>query len=288
MIDDIIQRLYADSTRDTLYHYTNLQGLQGVVDSGVLRASDVRYMNDSTELRHTLELMQQHISQRLQAGTDHPALLNALQEWLSHRIVGGPMLFAASFRANGNLLGQWRGYSALGKGVSLGFAPDWLREKADAQGFQIARCIYHPGTQENLVEEIVDAVEDDAQRALESRGDLDEAVIFERLESRLLRIAAVLKHPAFEEEQEWRLVSPVMDDCQDCPVAFREGVSMLIPWYPFRLGTNETDPMRLEHVFLGPTPNTDLSMNSLALYLRKRGVEPRRGVEYCRIPYRQR
>ena len=288
MIDDIIQRLYADHTRDTLYHYTNLQGLQGIVDSGVLRASDVRYMNDSTELRHTLELMQQHISRRLQAGTAHPALLNALQEWLSHRVVGGPMLFAASFRANGNLLGQWRGYSSLGKGVSLGFSPDWLRERADAQDFQIARCIYAPNHQQMLVEEIVDAVEDDAQRDLEAHGRLDADGIFERLESRLLRIAAVLKHPAFEEEQEWRLVSPVMDDCQNVPVCFREGVSMLIPWYPFHLGSRDSGPMQLEHVFLGPTPNTDLSMNSLTLYLRKRGVEPHRGVEYCRIPYRQR
>lgn len=288
MIDDIIQRLYADSTRDTLYHYTNLQGLQGIVDSGVLRASDVRYMNDSTELRHTLELMQQHISQRLQAGTDHPALLNALQEWLSHRIVSGPMLFAASFRANGNLLGQWRGYSALGKGVSLGLSPGWLQARANEQGFQIARCIYDPDRQAGLVEEIVGALEDDAQRALESGIDRDDARIFERLESRLLRIAAVLKHPAFEEEQEWRLVSPVMDDCQDCPVAFREGVSMLIPWYPFRLTAQVGAGMTLEHVFLGPTPNIDLSMNSLALYLRKRGVEPRLGIDYCRIPYRQR
>lgn len=288
MIDDIIQRLYAETIRDTLYHYTTLQGLLGIVDSGVLRASDIRYMNDSTELRHTLELLEQHITRRIMAGTDHPTLLNALLEWLSHRIVSGPMLFGASFRANGNLLSQWRGYSVHGKGVSLGFEPRWLERRANEQRFQMARCIYDSRQQEALVEEIVDAVEDDADQVAEGHGSTVDAGIFQRLEARLLRIAAVLKHPAFEEEQEWRLVSPVMDECLDCPVSFREGVSMLVPWYPFRLAEASGEPFPLDHVYLGPTANIDLSMNSLRLYLRKRGVGPKRDIDYCQIPYRQR
>ncbi len=93
MIADITRQLFADPPRETLYHYTSLSGLLGIVDSGVLRASDIRYMNDSAELRHTLDLLQSHVSRRIFAGTDNPALLNQLLEWLSHRIASGPMLY---------------------------------------------------------------------------------------------------------------------------------------------------------------------------------------------------
>lgn len=290
MIDDILRRLYANRPTDTLYHYTNLSGLLGIVEAGHLRASDIRYMNDSTELRHTLELMREHITRRVITGTDRPALLNQLLDWLSHRIVGGPMLFGASFRANGNLLSQWRGYSAHGKGVSLGFDPGHILDCARGQRFQVGRCVYDPERQKNLIEEVVDSVESYAAQA--GQADRDEAAnegIFEKIEGRLLRLAAILKHPAFEEEQEWRIVSPVISDPADLPVHFREGASMLVPWYAFELREGpDSEAMGLDHVYLGPTSNIDLSMNSLALFLAQRGAGPRRGISYCQIPYRQR
>ncbi|GAB3283674.1 DUF2971 domain-containing protein [Parahaliea aestuarii] len=290
MIDSIIQRLYAEEPRDTLYHYTSLSGLMGIIHSGHLRASDIRYMNDSAEIRHTLDLMGDHISRRVIAGTDRPVLLNQLSDWLNHRIVGGPMLFGASFRANGNLLSQWRGYSVHGKGVSLGFAPQHILACARQQHFQVGRCIYDPQRQAELIEEVVDGVE--AYAAASDNSDSDEAAnlrIFERIEGRLLRLAALLKHPAFEEEQEWRIVSPVIADNIAAPVHFREGISMLVPWYAFELQVPpETGDMGLNHVYLGPTSNIDLSMNSLKLFLDQRGLTPKQGISYCQIPYRQR
>jgi len=288
VIDDITQQLFSDEPRDTLYHYTSLSGLLGIVDSAVLRASDIRYMNDSVELRHTLDLLRRHTRQRIRAGTDRPGLLSQLLDWLSTRVTSGPMLFGASFRANGNLLSQWRGYSVHGKGVSLGFDPVHICRCAQRQHFQVARCLYDPGTQAELIEKIVSAVE-----AMAPEAEIDESSagwepLFEYIEGRLLSIAAVLKHPSFEEEQEWRIVSPVIQQLQGYPIQFREGASMLVPYYAFSLHVPSEAPMQLDHVFLGPTSNIEQSLNSLRLYLEHRGVEPRRGITYCQIPYRQR
>ena len=285
MIASITQRLFADIPQDTLYHYTSFAGLLGIVDSGELRASDIRYMNDSAELRHTLDLMRHHITERMAAGTDAPGVLNRLLEWLSHRIVSGPMLFCASFRANGNLLSQWRGYAVHGKGVSLGFDPLRICECVEAQGFQVGKCLYEPRRQNTLIEQIVDAVEARCRRTEAAALGSD---IFEDIEADLLRIAAILKHPSFEEEQEWRLVSPMVVNSENQPIHFREGASMLVPYYAFDLTGNSAARLVLDHVYLGPTNNIDLSMNSLTLYLTRHGVRPRRGIDYCQIPYRQR
>jgi hypothetical protein len=294
MLSRITRQLFADVPGDVLYHYTSFAGMTGIVGSGELRASDIRYMNDSAELRHTLELLKNHITQRIIDGTDHPRLHNQLLEWLSHRVVGGPMLFGASFRANGNLLSQWRGYNTHGKGVSLGFDPGYIRACADRQQFEVAKCLYAPDQQRKLITDLVDAIEATAM----DLGEVEDPAqrhpsqscynVFEHIEGDLLRIAAILKHPSFEEEQEWRLVSPVIADCRHDSVHFREGLTMMIPYYRFPLLDPAKARMRLEHVFLGPTNNVELAMNSLELYLEKMQVRPLRGVSYCQIPYRQR
>ncbi|MEQ8516332.1 MAG: DUF2971 domain-containing protein, partial [Chromatocurvus sp.] len=229
MLDALTQQLFSARPRETLYHYTTLTGLLGIVDSASLRASDIRYMNDSTELRHTLELLNQQVTRRILAGVDNPELLNALLDWLSHRVVSGPMLFGASFRANGNLLSQWRGYSVHGKGISMGMAPEHIMSRADAQAFQVTRCIYARSEQVKLIDRIIDAVEAlAADHNTDTEQDQQWLDLFHRIEGDLLRIAAVLKHPAFEEEQEWRIISPVVHSLTR-QVQFREGISMLIP-----------------------------------------------------------
>ncbi len=291
MFDLISQRLFATPPEETLYHYTTLSGLLGIVDSAELRCSDIRYMNDSTELRHTLDLLGEQVTQRIVAGVDKPALLTAFLDWLTHRVVSGPMLFCASFRGNGNLLSQWRGYSVHGKGVSLGFTPEHLLDCARRQHFEVGRCVYTPSQQEKMIDEIIDAVEAlaaDSDQNHETAGQNRRWVRrFQTIEGDLLRIAAVLKHPAFEEEQEWRIVSPMIGDVTAAKAQFREGNSMLIPWYPLDL-RDEEGRLAIEHAFLGPTGNIDLSMNSLALYLQSRGASPRRDITYCDIPYRKR
>ncbi|MCP5165168.1 MAG: DUF2971 domain-containing protein [Pseudomonadales bacterium] len=292
MIEDITDRLFSAAPQTTLYHYSTLAGVLGIVSGGELRASDIRYMNDSAELRHTLDVLRSYITRRVLAGSDNPGLLNELLEWLSHRIVSGPMVFGASFRANGNLLSQWRGYSVHGKGVSLGFNPQQIHACARRQQFQIGKCVYDPVEQTALMEQLVDVLE---KRA----AGLEPAVgaqanpgrwhrLFEQVEGDLLRVAAILKHPSFEEEQEWRIVSPVLSGGQDNRIHFREGTSMLVPYYAFDLGADDGSGLALDHVYLGPTSNIELSLKSLELFLAKHRVLPGRGITYCDIPYRQR
>lgn len=292
MIQDITSRLYSDIPQEPLYHYTSFTGLRGIVASGALWASDIRYMNDSAELRHTADLIRMEINHRIASGHAKPDLLNQFLDWVTYRITNGHMLFASSFRSNGNLLSQWRGYSRLGKGVSLGFDPDYILSCAGQQSFQIGKCIYCSKSQRHLISQVIDAVEVLAMGhhpALDIQGktrDHSYHAIFHLLESDLLRIAAILKHPSFAEEEEWRLVSPVITDYVNAPVLFREGTSMLVPYVHFNFSAAKNAPIALEHLYLGPTPNITISMNSLTMFLAKNGIRPAKGISYCQIPFR--
>ena len=293
MLRNLTARLYADIPADTLYHYTTFKGLLGILASRTLWASDIRYMNDSAEMKHAADLIKQDVARRIAEGHQSPKLLNQFQYWVGHRITHGHMLFSASFRSNGNLLSQWRGYSSHGKGVSVGFDPRQILALAQQQSFQVGRCVYDPEAQSALISQVVDAVEAVAEAEGECTDQLRRPPeqsyydSFEKVESDLLRIAAILKHPSFQEEEEWRIVSPVLSDLAQAPIRFREGTSMIIPYLEFGLAAPEA-PLEFEHLFLGPSPNISISMNSLELCLARNGIRPRSGISYCQIPYRQR
>lgn len=291
-IEELTKELYADVPMGALYHYTTFSGLLGIVRSRALWASDIRYMNDSAELRHTADLIKAEVRERIDRGHANANLLSQFADWVAHRITNGHMLFGASFRSHGNLLSQWRGYSAPGKGVSLGFCPDYILQCARLQQFTIGKCIYEPARQQMLIRQVVDAVETLATRqAGDERSAVERSALYREafalMETDLLRIAAILKHPSFREEKEWRVVSPVIANTASAPILFREGRAMLVPYIEFDIGL-DNKPLSMDHLFLGPTANINISMNSLKMFLEQNGIVPQRGIDYCQIPFRQR
>ncbi|MGI6638832.1 MAG: DUF2971 domain-containing protein [Desulfobulbus sp.] len=292
-IERLSRELYADTPRGGLYHYTTFSGLLGIIGGRCLWASDIRYMNDSAELRHTADLFAEVSRERMDSSRANSLLLTQFVDWIKHRISSGHLLFAASFRSHGNLLSQWRGYSLPGKGVSLGFCPDFILECARQQHFLMGKCIYEPRRQWRIIEQVLDSLEAEAHRRTQGREIQSEERlalyrdIFTSLETDILRIAAMLKHPSFMEEKEWRIVSPVVSGHDSFPILFREGHDMLVPYIEFNLSLDGKPP-RLDHLYLGPSVNANISINSIAMFLEKNGIQVQRGIDYCRIPYRRR
>ena len=293
-IEQLSRDLYADIPRGGLYHYTTFSGLLGIIGKRCLWASDIRYMNDSAELRHTADLFAEVSRERMASGQANSHLLTQFVDWIKHRITSGHLLFAASFRSHGNLLSQWRGYSLPGKGVSLGFCPDFILECARRQHFIMGKCIYEPRRQWRIIHTVLDALEADARLRTAGRECKREERlalyqdIFTSVETDVLRIAAMLKHPSFREEKEWRIVSPVVNGHgENLPVLFREGHDMLVPYIEFSLSLDGKAPV-LDHLYLGPSVNANISMNSISMFLDRNGVKVQRGIDYCRIPYRRR
>lgn len=292
-IKNIVESLYAESPEKTLYHYTSLTGLLGIIKSQSLWASDIRFFNDAAEMKHTADLLRNEISRRLEQGEGNSKLLSQFRDWISHRITDGHMLFVTSLTANGNLLSQWRGYCPLGKGVSVGFNPTIISRCANRQSFLIGKCIYDSVRQNQITKNIIE----DIEKVATQRGENTDPSkrhptqsfhdVFEEVEADLLRVAAILKHPSFKEEEEWRAVSLVLTNYVKSPISYREGISMLIPYLEFSLIPDSASKMEIQHVFLGPTPNNNLSMTSLSRCLSKKGVSLKEGITACQIPYRQ-
>lgn len=287
-IENILEELYGTSPTGTLYHYTALEAMQGILAERGLWATDIHYFNDFAELRQTATLMSAELHARTHSSSASSEILTQVDRWVSDLVAEGPTVFVASLTPNGNLLSQWRGYGPYGRGVSLGFPASHIMACAAEQSYAVGRCIYDVDRQRHVIRELVDilyaeacaATGDGESQATECRGGT-----FVHLQDAILRIAALFKHPSFREEDEWRAVSAVLDSDSAEAVRYRVGQFTLIPYRFFSLARQENTPVELSRVYVGPSPHTRLSIRSLQQLLAQNGLTP--PITSSEVPYRE-
>jgi hypothetical protein len=249
---------------DRLWHYTSTEGLLGIVTSRAIWGTDAEYLNDSQELRYALDHVAKQfrsISERLASrakgrhaedpDTSSAAILSAALSALEGGDEMAPSspvhVFVACFCEDGDLLSQWRGYAsgsgyALGLDSSaldraaLGYMPD---QEVPVRVVGLRRVSYGDALLRPRVDTLV-------RRAIE-RPSAHPYVVGDHLaRGEILPLLAEFKHPAFAEEQEWRLIAT---DQYGEPVRFRSGPLGPTPYVEFNVGA------ALAEVKVGPGPN---------------------------------
>jgi len=104
-----------------IYHYTNIQGLYGIINSQEFWFTDYSYMNDSREIKHGLDVVRVLLKD-LKVDPKHSAKLPIIEKWAEVLNTAGPYrICIACFSLEGDSLSQWRGYGGRNIGVCLGF-----------------------------------------------------------------------------------------------------------------------------------------------------------------------
>jgi hypothetical protein len=291
-LDAFADSLYQEPPPALLYHYTTLTGLLGILQSGHIWASEVRYLNDSAEITLAFRLMERAVSVRTTNASDAATreILKQFSEWLDGRSSSGPMVFVTSFTQNGNLLSQWRGYSPASQGVSIGIASAHLSAVGGASRFSLGRCRYDSVDQAVAINGLIENVLSFAERVGPSEAAHSSRSFhpsFARCEESILRVGALIKDSQFREEAEWRIVSRAVSDYVATEIMYRVGPSMLIPFLRVPL-VNVMGVIPIDDVIVGPTPHpqaaTEAVQRCVAQHLqRKHGSWT---TQYCSIPYR--
>jgi hypothetical protein len=288
------------STNEPLWHYTSQQGLLGILRTKKLWATNIRYLNDSREYIHALDVRQKEIERRLKGSTGPRAhlrkyLLDHLQSYrtrFEHDDTGGS-LFVFSLSACRDDLSQWRAYCPQGTGFSLGFdVSEWMGyerydQSDEERDFTLScwPCIYGKEAQHEFAE-----ILDFALACVEMRdeGDpgpsnLDEAAV--QVAHDIFRdfdvVAARMKDAAFDAERETRLI--VLRRDSDYPILVRQGRNGLVPYVEIELDRPPRLPLR--EIVVGPSPHQQLQCRAVEAALRMEGIF---GVEVSRsnVPYR--
>src|SRR5450755_2950832 len=110
-----------DQLPSVLYHYTDANGLLGILQSRKLWASDVMYLNDSKEIHYGHGLGLAFIQQFREDSMVYRSLRRGLGYLSSMINEANVNDYIVSFCAKPDLLSQWRAYGRNGTGFAIGF-----------------------------------------------------------------------------------------------------------------------------------------------------------------------
>jgi hypothetical protein len=258
-----------------LYHYTSTDGLHGIVSSGELWATKIRYLNDSSELMHALEIGTTYLQLLLTAKAYPESVLYDVMN--RTRTSTDLNICIVSFSENGDLLSQWRAYSGNSSGFSIGFNTQKLEKIANENGMYLCKCIYNPKIQADVIKEYFDSILPELQQ------NSDQEFWGTKI-AEFFRIASLIKNVNFIEENEWRLISKPKS-CKLPNFQFRKSETTLVPYYSVLFEKEDISTV-FKEIICGPSPNYLLSQPALQMFLIKYGFGDR-NVKNSKIPLRQ-
>jgi len=268
-----------------LYHYTDANGLKGIIETQEIWLTSHRYLKDPSELIFGIEEAQKAIeivaaerSGYVKVFWDKMAELHKI-EYITQELE----YLLASFSYDRNNLGQWRAYASNGCGFALGLSPQLF---LDDQEIAVSPIRYgRPRARERHYSFIKKAA-DILEYTVMGREDLmqDEAVthyVKHVMAFGTLFVCATSKHEAYDNEREVRLLKLGVRTRFNIETRVRNGelVAFVRHRIPLRSGS-------IVEIVVGPSAGLDAE-HAVRSLLNSAHIDPT-SVPICRsdIPYR--
>jgi hypothetical protein len=278
-----------DSEPELLYHYTSLDGFLGIIKNKELWATDIRYLNDTSEFQTVPNLAVENIIEATNLEGQNNELIEKYRPLL---VQAGRSVYVSSFSAgqSGDDLSQWRAYGGQHSGISLGLSPDYLRSIGKQFLYEASDLGWATtnGNIDPLIKcEYLDDKKPEDKRAISL--NIERLVEHSKVDPSSAALAfaqysASLKHKGFHSEKEWRLA--LVRNCSDPSnrLQFRSSKSLIVPYVSIPLNI-EREPITIKRIVLGPTPHEEMAKESVEMVLNGHGVKFGEVVN-SQIPYR--
>jgi hypothetical protein len=285
-----------------VYHYTNLDGMLGILNSQSLWASNIEFLNDSVEYEYGVNLCKLILDERLLA-EKQDEIRNYLQIIMDLLDKPKGDIYSLSFCQSGDLLSQWRGYGNNDASVAIGFsimnglqfrATDTINEM-----FYPQSVVYEKFNQKALIMAIIDKGID---LIINNKYDSDDMAAGANNALRYF-VLPYLKDISFQEEKELRIIIRTEKTSQkDIPleVLYRKRGHYLLPYVVKKYchissfvtkDNGQPDYYNMESklpitdIIVGPSQDQPLLVNGIKHYLNKKQMNDIT-VSVSAIPYR--
>lgn len=268
----------------TLYHYTTLDGLMGIIDTRSLWCSHVRTLNDPSEIQYGKKLVTDQMDKYIIDIKDK--VIIDLFEQLKMLTSGFEILFhifVGCFCQNNNLLSQWRNYSAQGGGYNVGIKfnsntkySHYKEDLTNASHVILRKINYSPASQNHYIKLCLDSI---AQGCIDSLKWFTKTgigipqdwslIAANEAINILFDIILSFKDPVFSEENEWRIIKVVRDDKRPDLYKFRNDKNRLIPFLVTYIynSIGKASIFPLASVTFGPMLEKEITESMLKLLL---------------------
>jgi hypothetical protein len=275
----------------SLYHYTNVAGLEGIMRERKIRATHCSYLNDANELNYGYELLSGAVHALLEGKAfrsqwEEKFLQLCIVSMHPERRAIEP--FIACFCERSDVLSQWRGYGGDG-GYALEFDTGPLVER----NLSFRQVVYQPGEQQLILRAMLIG----ALSRLRDMKDMDKKKLGHCLayfSSALWTSLAVFKDLAFHEEQEWRMIYGYKwreNETFRVPLHFRPGRTLLIPYLEVDISVEKgkfEGKLPLNGITIGPNVDGRLAEKSIRLFTELAGYSALLPINQARAVLRPR
>lgn len=195
---------------NTVYHYTTFAGLSGILESQRLWLTDYRYLNDSSEIDHARKEV-------LKVMHDVLPTLSSKKPWLMFYYIFRTFpqihhfyIFSTCERCD--YLPAWRAYADNGAGFAIAFEKDFFEPSPEPNNrcCSSAKVHYNINDLEDYIRNLFNTVD---TQSVSNEEELQTA--FSCLATYLIGIYPWIKHNAYEEEIEYRILE-VEEDQDKC------------------------------------------------------------------------
>jgi hypothetical protein len=262
-----------------VYHYTDGGAAANILEQARLRATNILYLDDGREMRHTVDFFRQAMELRLRAHPDGAtAELNALiGRYLSE--VGAmvpPDIWIATLAAAPDSSDQWRSLADRGHGVALGFSAGGIIRAAESSGALLAPCCYDDETKILVMSRGLDVLERLYQRRAKTllRGADAAEPLVRYVVRELALFGAMMKRSELKHEDEWRLIlcnpsQTAVGARRIQPLAKSDYTALYID-----LDLADTSGrLPLDEVLIGPSAHQEMTARAFRTLLYKHGYE---------------
>jgi hypothetical protein len=264
-----------------LWHYTTGTGLQGIIESGTLYATQVSCLNDSSEIRYATSLFKNALIGLLAKYATDPKIESFVKKFLKlieeepERPNHAPSpFFVTCFSHHEDDLSQWRSYCGGENGYAIGFVASNLFGTSNSV---TVRVNYDAALHQSVASEIADKTVQffrdglDNKRAATAEEWEEEFLAF--WDPYITRLAPMVKDPGFAAENEYRIIHELhVAELKD--MKFIQKKTMMARHLPLsfpRGGEAWVPRLPIEKVLVGPCRHREISRVSVDTLMRKMG-----------------
>jgi hypothetical protein len=279
-----------------VYHYTTLPAFKSILESQEFWLTDYAYLNDSSEVRHGVQLAREGLDAALSGATPETAAV--LRTVLDTPPERQPRICVSCFSFARDSLTQWKGYGREHVAVAIGIEPKaFFHGLAYPRELSLAPIIYDLQAKRELLSGFLHdwaALRDRDLAAGAVQPDVYECLP----RGGLFELFSMMKDAAFSDEREFRFVyqedpeGPISRFEGKAPKRFRVAGDILVPYTTTKdLGRRSSvfdasqSRLTVHEIVVGPHPHAELIRSGICELLGASGYS---GIEVnlSSVPFR--
>ncbi|WCL64277.1 DUF2971 domain-containing protein [Bacillus subtilis] len=285
---------------DELFHYTNINGLEGILESNKFRVSHAHFLNDKTEINYTLELSNkvfkefcEKLPEKIKmSGTEceisKKEVIQSLKEYydaIIKSVFYEPQysIYALSFCTNSDSNLLWSNYSDNdGYSIKLNYSKfkEHLGKKSEfKKRIHAGLVIYDIEEQKKLLNRLFKFLLIVIKNIFKPHVDPADALTYSYYT--LSQYSIFFKDQCFSQEEELRIAITLRNDFDNYKCRVSNGA--FIPYIEV-----DFEKDCVEGITVGPKNNMDITINGLKHFLKLNKYNNIKDADILksRIPYR--